>query len=394
MGGAKRQRKGRRTCIGRKRKGQAHDKLQREAAADAAATAVAEAEIHAAPSPVEEPSPQPPQTQQTRKQRQRHTTPTEERLKRAAIEYAFVQLGSPPEALWKGHAGVIVQVRDFLRLPVGCKHLHTIQRTLTAITAEAGDCGRGGGYGGGQCERLTQGEALVAAHELRNGHGQEQAMHTVNAWRRKRGKTDEVSRSAMRSAVLKLGVKRYRRCGTKTGNKDPESKWARARLAQCEQWFAQLGREEPEVPADGAEAEPERRTLTIEGYGPVEMALVDPFGVVGDTVLVPNQWWNAGGGSTRCRIDGYVSSLAPPLPPKKRKAAANPAADPVSGPPSYALHWNGQHFAMTAEYVRGLLSKKAQAAIAAAATAAAAAPSGSTDAVAPPLKLVQILWSD
>lgn len=45
-------------------------------------------------------------------------------------------------------------------------------------------------------------EALVAAHALRTGCGQQQVMHAVNAWREKKGK-GTVSVSAMRSSICK-----------------------------------------------------------------------------------------------------------------------------------------------------------------------------------------------
>ena len=267
-----------------------------------------------------------------------------------------------------------------------CKHRQCIERTLAAIAAEQGTRARGGGYEGqGHAELLTRGEALVAAHELRTGRGQTQAKHTVNAWRAKKGK-GPVSRSAMRTSIFKLGVKRYRRCGQKTGNTDPGSKWAIARLAQCEQWSKQLGGVVPEEPPP--EAAPTAVTLTLEGHGAVEMQLVDPFSAVGTSILVRNAWWDkALTGSTRCRVAGFTASLSPRLPPKKRKAAASTAAP---GPPSYALHWNGQHFAMDAETLLPLLPAAARAAIA----AKAAPPVAASTAVAPRIVLEQILWSD
>ena len=68
-------------------------------------------------------------------------------------------------------------IGDFLCLSKERKHRDTIERTLVAHAAGEDDCPRGGGYGQGQEEKLTEGEALVAAHALRNGHGQVQAMH-------------------------------------------------------------------------------------------------------------------------------------------------------------------------------------------------------------------------
>ena len=123
-----------------------------------------------------------------------------------------MQLGSPPEALWKGYHGTVPEICRILRLPTGragVGHRSVVYRTLRAIVLEEGDRGRGGGYEGqGQQEKLTINEALVAAHALRTGCGQQQAMHTVNAWRAKKSK-GPVSVSAMRSSICKLGVKRY-----------------------------------------------------------------------------------------------------------------------------------------------------------------------------------------
>ena len=71
------------------------------------------------------------------------------------------------------------------------------------------------------------------AHCLRQGQGQVQAMHVVQEWRTTNGRPGKVTRYAVREAMRLLGVKRYRRCGCKTGNKNPESLWARARLEQA-----------------------------------------------------------------------------------------------------------------------------------------------------------------
>eukprot|EP00966_Prymnesium_polylepis_P164522 3803628-Prymnesium_polylepis.1 len=94
-------------------------------------------------------------------------------MMRAAIEFMYVQLDSPPEALWAGPGGTVHEIRTRLRLPPLFKHRRVIHRTLHAIAREEGDRGRGGGYESqGQSEKLTQGEALVAAYELRKGVGQ------------------------------------------------------------------------------------------------------------------------------------------------------------------------------------------------------------------------------
>ena len=58
----------------------------------------------------------------------------EEKLRRAAIEWAYIQLGSPPEVLWarsKGERGTVLKIRDYLRWPPEKqKHSRQIWRTL------------------------------------------------------------------------------------------------------------------------------------------------------------------------------------------------------------------------------------------------------------------------
>lgn len=181
-------------------------------------------------------------TRPTKKLKQVHTSPREEALKRSTIQFFFQQMGCPAEALWEGDGGAIRAIRDAMHLPVGQKHIRTIRRTLKAIVdgepdVNAADLSRGGSHD--DRTLLTRGEALIAADCLASGYGQWQAMHTINAWRAKTGKAP-VSRTAVRNAVFALGVKRYRRCGQKTGNTDMDSTWAKARLAQAMQIKAQL----------------------------------------------------------------------------------------------------------------------------------------------------------
>ena len=101
----------------------------------------------------------------------------EEKLRRAAIEWAYIQLGSSPEVLLarsKGERGTVLNIRDCLRWPPEKqKHSRLIWRTLRAIQAGQGDRGRGGGYEGQAREfKLTRGEQLVAVSCLCKGHGQ------------------------------------------------------------------------------------------------------------------------------------------------------------------------------------------------------------------------------
>ena len=213
------------------------------AAARAAAIAAARPELPPEP----EPETVPPETRPA----QQHLSPHEERLRRSVIEYEYVQLNSPPEDMWhrgkEGYRGTVLKICDRLGWPCDDqKYTRLIWRTLRAIEAGQGERGRGGGYEGqGRDLKLTHGEALIVAHCLRQGQGQVQAMHVVQEWRETNGRPGKVTRHAVREAFIRLGVKRYRRCGCKTGNKDPESLWATARLAQALQWRRPLSSPAP-----------------------------------------------------------------------------------------------------------------------------------------------------
>ena len=126
MGKAKQTFGGRCNCIGYQRKGKTKDKRFAEAAADAAVERLAAVEMHAPPPPPEPAVAEPPETEQATKHRQCHTSPEEERRKRAAIEFAYIQLNSPPKELWDGPDGTVSQIRELgrARRVGGAPHVH------------------------------------------------------------------------------------------------------------------------------------------------------------------------------------------------------------------------------------------------------------------------------
>eukprot|EP00732_Lithocolla_globosa_P001949 Lithocolla_globosa_v1_NODE_1125_length_2811_cov_40.797210.p1 type:complete len:136 gc:universal NODE_1125_length_2811_cov_40.797210:2236-2643(+) len=69
-------------------------------------------------------------------------------------------------------------------------------------------------------------------------------MHQVNAWREKHGE-ESVSRSCVRNGANSVGVRKFRRLGSKCGNSDKNSPWALARLAQAKQFLEQVTRVGP-----------------------------------------------------------------------------------------------------------------------------------------------------
>jgi hypothetical protein len=135
MGKPKRPFGGRGCGLARKRKAGTNNREQ-AAKRDERAAAAAEAAAHLEPqSPVDHELEEEPETRQ--KRRYRHTSLREEALKRAAIEFMYVQLGSPPEALWKGYHGTVATICRMLRLPTGkagvCGHVRAGSRRPEAL---------------------------------------------------------------------------------------------------------------------------------------------------------------------------------------------------------------------------------------------------------------------
>ena len=176
-------------------------------------------------------------------------------MKRAAVEYFYKTLGSPPSVEWGGRNGSVTQIRDLMRLPrKNKKHNKTILRVLEALENEVvSPYGNTRGTGAGRPKMMNEAECRIAADCLISGIGSWQAWHEVNAWRKKKGRSEIKSRETVRQGALSRGVVKRARLTTKTGSKDKTSKWAMARFAQAKQrlrcaispqtpYFSQLGR--------------------------------------------------------------------------------------------------------------------------------------------------------
>ena len=125
----------RRRCGGEVQKHGTKNKKQDEAR-DAIAAARQDADIQRQEQPpaAEQPA-QPSTSTKSKKRSYRKTSQREEMLKRSAIEFVYVQLGSPPYALWHGYHGTIPDICRILRLPTGRSgvgHRTAICRTLCA----------------------------------------------------------------------------------------------------------------------------------------------------------------------------------------------------------------------------------------------------------------------
>ena len=71
------------------------------------------------------------------KQRQLHTSPHDEKVKRATVEYFFERMQRPPREQWDGPSGVVLQIRDLMMLPRGeQKHTRTIRRVLEQLCTQ------------------------------------------------------------------------------------------------------------------------------------------------------------------------------------------------------------------------------------------------------------------
>ena len=96
------------------------------------------------------------------------------------------------------------------------------------------------GRAGGRPKMMSEGECRVAADCLRSGIGAVQAWHEINARRQKRGKALIKLRETVRLGAFSVGIVKRSRMTTKTGSKNKDSAWAKARLAQAKQLKAQL----------------------------------------------------------------------------------------------------------------------------------------------------------
>jgi hypothetical protein len=173
---------------------------------------------------------------QTRK-RQRVKDPVD----RSAIQVLYHNMGSPPREDWSGRDGTASKIKEGLKLTCSPRK---IKRTLESI-ANAKAAGtpfspQAASVRGGQKRKLSQVECEIAADQLARGMGLGQTLFNVNDLRHTAGKS-AVSRTTLRDSIKAvLGAKRQKTKTRPTGKKDVDSPWAKARLAQAEQYVKQL----------------------------------------------------------------------------------------------------------------------------------------------------------
>jgi hypothetical protein len=159
---------------------------------------------------------------------------------RIAIKVLYNNLGAPSPGEWAGRGGTISKIRSGLNLPGSARK---VQRTLQDIV-EHGDAfdPKAASARGGRKRKLSVVECEIAADMLRQGHGLSQTTITLNAIREKNNRS-KVARTTVRDSVRAvLGAEARRTTKRATGNKDKESAWAKARLAQAKQYKDQLSR--------------------------------------------------------------------------------------------------------------------------------------------------------
>ena len=163
----------------------------------------------------------------------------DETRRRHAIHELYVNLGEPEPSKWKGRGGTVSKIRESLRLPAGADRC--IFQVLERIVDPDVEFDGGRRSGGGRHAKLSLAEAMIAADELESGVGQTQATISVNVWRAKqRPPKSEVCRATVVAAAVALGAEKRRRLKRKCGSTDPNDAWSKARLAQVQQFLAQL----------------------------------------------------------------------------------------------------------------------------------------------------------
>ena len=306
---------------------------------------------------VEEASPEP----------QPKRTKQDEGETRVVIKYFYKQLGSPPEEDWDGHYGTISEIRK--RMGNSAPGWVTVRRTLELLAAEYMDVMVRGTPT--RKRELSDEDDLYVGLLLCEGYSQRETLDALNADRAEDG-LDPVSRQQVRDAETRVGLKRRRRRGEKSGSVDEQSDWAQASLAQSLQFKDQVRRGlEAQAPAL------ERRQIKV-GANHVLVDTTDDWGVLGKDIGVYGRWWEDKKMSKKdknhpwpCKLAAFSSSYHWP----KGEVL-----------PTYFIESQGHLYPMRASVVYGYASPAIKAAIDAAGAA--------SDELPPPFVLEQVLWLD
>ena len=171
---------------------------------------------------------------------------------RISIKLLWKQLGKPGKDQFDGRDGTVAEMRR--RLDLAASQRNTIRRTLALCLADS-DLKAVARRGG--CKRkLCESDERIVADLLISGFGQQQARHQINMLREGRGEAhvqkDCIIKVAASDGPFEMMKRKRRRRAA--GSTDKNSEWAMARLAQCQQFLAQLG---VVAAAPGVEAPPE-----------------------------------------------------------------------------------------------------------------------------------------
>jgi hypothetical protein len=157
---------------------------------------------------------------------------------RSMIIWKYVELGCPPKKQWEGRGGTVATISKWLEQSELADKRPILEVLTRYVSNEAQIKSRLGVQ-----QKLTQGESNVAADALAAGHSKEMVGFIISEWRTKQGRTGkdaQISKKAIFTAFRNMGGVTSKRGTTSTGSRDPESAWAKSRLAQALQWKAQL----------------------------------------------------------------------------------------------------------------------------------------------------------
>eukprot|EP00966_Prymnesium_polylepis_P325672 7381645-Prymnesium_polylepis.1 len=170
-----------------------------------------------------------------------HRDTEQERRRPEAIVFRFVQLGEPPEELWRH--GTLSDIGEFIDLEPDKYGKHDYRPIKTVLRHYLNEEPLAW-HGGGRAPKLSHGEALVAADCLERGTGREQASYILSKRHAAKGIYGEaeakVSAFAIRTAFKGLGGVTQKRGTTSTGSHDTDSPWAVSSLAQCTQFNEEI----------------------------------------------------------------------------------------------------------------------------------------------------------
>jgi hypothetical protein len=157
---------------------------------------------------------------------------------RSMIIWKYVELGCPPKKQWEGRGGTVATISKWLEQSELADKRPILEVLTRYVSNEAQIKSRLGVQ-----QKLTQGESNVAADALAAGHSKEMVGFIISEWRTKQGRTGkdaQISKKAIFTAFRNMGGVTSKRGTTSTGSRDPDSAWAKSRLAQALQWKAQL----------------------------------------------------------------------------------------------------------------------------------------------------------